>query len=130
MTEDQMKLCTVEHSVTKLIGKGMTNIPRHRTWFKDEMAAKEAIPMNLLLDNLRGRQSPTDQCAAGRIFASLLNGNDKQRFYVDIYLSDVWYPQREHMPWSIYIGCHQVHSTGLVMPPQVSHPLTPVECFA
>ena len=130
MTEDQMKLCTVEHSVTKLIGKGMTNILHHRTWFKDEMDAKGAIPMNLLLDNLRGRQSPTDQCAAGRIFASLLNGNDKQRFYVDIYLSDVWYPQREHMPWSIYIGCHQGHSTGLVMPAQVSHPLTPVECFA
>ena len=131
MTEDQMKLRTVEHSVTKLIRKGMTNILRHRGhWFKDEMDAKGAIPMNLLLDNLRGRQSPTDQCAAGRIFASLLNGNDKQRFYVDIYLSEVWYPQREHMPWSIYIGCHQGHSTGLVVPAQVSHPLTPVECFA
>ncbi len=34
------------------------------------------------------------------------------------------------MPWSIYIGCHQGHSTGLVMPSQDSHPLTPVECFA
>ena len=41
-----------------------------------------------------------------------------------------WYPQRAHMPWSIYLGCHQGHSTGFVMPAQVSHPLTPVEYFA
>ena len=130
MSEDQQKLRTVEHSVTKLIGKGMTSILRHRTKFQYEMDSKGAIPLNLLLDNLWGRQSPIDQHADGRIFASLLNGNDKQRFFVDIYLSDTWYPQRAHMAWSIYIGCHQGDSTGFVMPAQVSHPLTPVECFA
>ena len=61
---------------------------------KYEMDAKGAIPLDLLLGNLRGNVSPVDQHAAGRIFASLLNGNDEQRFFVDIYLSDTWYPQR------------------------------------
>ena len=74
--------------------------------------------------------SPLDQHADGRILASLLNGNDKQRFFIDIYLHDTWFPQRFSMPWSIYIGCHQGHSTGSVMPSQVAHQLTPVECFA
>ena len=90
MTEDQMKLCTVEHSVTKSIGKRMTRILRHRTKFQFEMDSKGGIPLNLLLDNLWGRQSPIDQHADGRIFASLLNGNDNQRFFVYIYLSDEW----------------------------------------
>ena len=82
MTQDQNRLCTVDYSVTKLMGKAMTSILRHKTKFKYEMDAKEAIPLNTLLDNLWNNVSPLDQHPDGRIFASLLNGNDKQRFFI------------------------------------------------
>ena len=132
MSQGQNKLCSVEQSVTKLMGKSMTSLLGHNKKFKHVLDNKGAMPLNFLLDQLSHRRhvDPLVQHADGRIFASLLNGNDKQRLYVDIYWYDTWFPREQQMPCEIYIGCHQGHSTGFVSPSQVAHQLSPVECFA
>ena len=68
--------------------------------------------------------------AAGRIFAALINGNDKQRFFADLYMYDTWFPGEYNMPWDICIGCHQGHSSMTVTPSEISHRLTEVECYS
>ena len=59
-----------------------------------------------------------------------LNGNDKQRFFVDLYMYDTWFPEECNMPWDIYIGCHQGHSNMTVTPSAVNHQLTEIECLS
>ena len=34
------------------------------------------------------------------------------------------------MPWIVYIGCNQGHSTGVVQPTEVAHKLTASECYS
>ena len=119
LVQDQTKLCSVDNSITKLIGKGMTRILRHdgaSRKLKNEMDSKGALPLDILLDNLWGKQSPYHQCKVGHLFAAMLTGNDKQRFYVDIYLGNSWFPKKDDFPWMVYIGCHQGHSTGVIAP--------------
>ena len=130
---DQNKLCNVEDSVTKLIGKGMTRILRHESSkrkFRDDIDEKGALPLHILLSNLWNTQNPFHQCKVGRLFAAMLVGNDKQRFYVDIYLSNTFYPKKDDFPWYVYIGCHQGHSTGTIAPEALNHLLSPVEAFS
>lgn len=74
--------------------------------------------------------NPLVQHADGRVFASYLNGNNKQRFFVEIHLHDTWYPHPRTLPWPVYIGCNQGHSSGVVQPEHISHPLTACECFS
>ena len=133
IVQDQLKLCNVDNSITKLIGKGMTKILRHggtSRRIRDEMNHKGALPFDVLLDNLWGKCSPYHQCKVGHLFAAMLVGNDKQRFYVDIYLADSWNPKKDDFPWRIYVGCHQGHSTGVIAPEALNHLLSPVECFS
>lgn len=108
----------------------MTSILRHKTKLKDEKDAKGAVPLNSLFGPLWWRKNPVGQCKAGRLFAALLNGNDKQRFYADVYLANSWFPKRDYFLWTVFIGCHQGHSTGLIAPATVTHALSSVECFA
>ena len=54
---------------------------------------KGAIPMVNLLDALHHNTNPLTHHAAGRIFAAMINGNDKQRFFVDVYMYDNWFPE-------------------------------------
>ena len=133
LVQDQTKLCSVDNSITKLIGKGMTRVLRHggtTRKIRDEMNSKGALPLDILLDNLWGKASSYQQCKVGHLFAAMLTGNDKQRFYVDIYLADKWFPQKDDFPWMVYIGCHQGHSTGVIAPEALNHLLTPIECFS
>ena len=130
-TQDQNRLCSHPHSVTKIMGKAFTGILRHNSNYKYQMDQKGALPLNFLLDLLKYRSyvNPLEQHADGRLFATFWNGNDKQRFFVDIYLNNDWYPQCVDMQWEIYIGCNQGLSIG-IEPSLVSHRLSPVECFS
>ncbi len=131
MTLDHERLCESPGSVTQNIGKGLTRLLRHTTSkFKDEMNQRGAVPMHLLFDQLRSQQNPLQQHATGRVFAAMLCGNDKQRFFVDIKLSNSWNPARDDFSWMVFIGCHQGHSSGVIAPEAINHRLSPVECFA
>ena len=130
LTMDHNEMRGDDRSITKKIGKASTATLRHGTKWKNVADEKGAIPMVSLLDALSPGSNPLTQHADGRIFAALINGNDKQRFFVDIYMYDTWFPQDYNMPWDIYIGCHQGHSNMTVTPSAISHRLTEIECFS
>ena len=130
LTKDHYNMCSVEHSITKKIGKAMTAVLRHGTKWNNIADNKGAIPLANLLDDIHHNANPLTHHAAGRIFAAMINGNDKQRFFVDVYMYDTWFPEEFNMPWDIYIGCHQGHSNLTVTPNEVNHRLTEVECYS
>ena len=88
LTKDHFNMCSVEHSITKKIGKAMTAVLRHGTKWKNIADNKGAIPLANLLDDIHRNANPLTHHAAGRIFAAMINGNDKQRFFVDVYMYD------------------------------------------
>ena len=124
------KMCSDERSITKKIGKAMTAVLRHGTKWNNIADKKGAIPLVSLLDALHHSSNPLTHHAAGRIFAAMINGNDKQRFFIDVYMYDTWFPEEFSMPWDLYIGCHQGHSNMTVTPSEVNHRLTEVECYS
>ena len=128
LTMDHNKMCSDDHSITRKIGKAMTAVLRHGAKWNNIADKKGAIPTVSLLDALSTGSNPLTHHAAGRIFAALINGNDKQRFFVDLYMYDTWFLEEYNMPWDIYIGCHQGHSNMTVTPSEISHRLTEVEC--
>ena len=130
LTKDHYNMCSVNDSMTKRIGKAMTAVLRHGTKWKSIADRKGAIPLVNLLDDINYNANPLTHHAAGRIFAAMINGNDKQRFFVDIYMYDTWFPEEFNMPWDIFIGCHQGHSNLTVTPSEVNHRLTEVECYS
>ena len=130
LTKDHYNMCSVEHSITKKIGKAMTAVLRHGTKWKNIADNKGAIPLANLLDDIHHNANPLTHHATGRIFAAMISGNDKQRFFVDVYMYDTWFPEEFNMPWDIYIGCHQGHSNLTVTPNEVNHRLTEVECYS
>ena len=121
-------MCSDERSITKKIGKPMTAVLRHGTKWKDIADKKGAIPLVSLLDALH--HTSLAHHAAGRTFAAMINGNDNQRFFIDVYMYDTWFPEEFSMPWDLFIGCHQGHSNMTVTPSEVNHRLTEVECYA
>ena len=72
-----------------------------------------------------------EQMEFGRYFAAFIQGNNKQRYFIEVELKDDWFLSSDRLPWKIYIGCNQGHSTGIVRPIESSHQLTMVElhCF-
>ena len=123
-------ICAVLNILLPRLEKAMTAVLRHGTKWKNIADSKGAIPLVNLLDDINYNANPLTHHAAGRIFAAMINGNDKQRFFVDIYMYDTWFPEEFNMPWDIYIGCHQGHSNLTVTPSEVNHLLTEVECYS
>ena len=105
MCRDHHRMCQQNNTVTKIIGKEMTRVLRHKRDNQNWCDSKGAIPLVRLSDFLSPQADPLVQCATGRVFAALLEGNDKRRFYVDIYIYDTWFPDEYNMPWDIFIGC-------------------------
>ena len=130
LTMDHNRMCSDERSMTKKVGKAMTAALRHGTKWNNIANKKGAIPMVGLLDALSQGSNPLTHHAAGRVFAGLINGSDKQRFFVDVYMYDTWFAEQYNMPWDIYIGCYQGHSNMTVTPSEISHRLTEVECYS
>ena len=82
-----------------------------------------------LLDALHHSSNPLTHHSAGRIFAAMINGNDKQRFFIDVYMYDTWFPEEFSMPWDLCIGCHQEHSNMTVTPSEINHRRTICEAL-
>ena len=57
-----------------------------------------------------------EQCKFGRYFAAFIQGINKQRYFVEVELKDDWFLSTDRLPWKIFIGCNQGHSTGIVNP--------------
>ena len=101
IAQDETRLCGVDYSAVKMMGKAFTSVLRHKQKYAGEMNENAALPLNTLLDSLGNDVSPLCQQDPGRVFAAFLCGNDKQRFFLDIYSNDTWYPDENPMAWSI-----------------------------
>ena len=53
--------------------------------------------------------------------------NNKQRYFIEVALNDDWFLGSSKLPWKIFIGCNQGHTTGIVRPVESSHQLTLIE---
>ena len=94
---------------------------------KSHMYQNGAVALNTVFDHLWNDVNPFVQYSEGRMFAAFLNGNNKQRFFLEVYLNDEWFLNRDQLPWQIFIGCTQGHTTGVVRPAVASHQLSIVE---
>ena len=71
--------------------------------------------------------NPVVQFTFGRMLAAFLNGNNKQRFFLEVYVNDTWFLDKDKLPWKIFIGCTQGHTTGVVSPAVAAHQLSIAE---
>ena len=71
--------------------------------------------------------NPYDKFNVGRLFAAFIQGNNKQRYFIEVSLNDDWFLGSSKLPWKIFIGCNQGHTTGIVRPVESSHQLTLIE---
>ena len=113
ISEDQYKLCSYNGSLTQTIGKKFTSLLRHDSPLKTDMYANGAVAMRLLFDRLGNHVHPWQQFNPGRLFASFLKGYNKQRFFIEVVLREKWVLLDNPLPWIVYIGCNQGHSTGV-----------------
>ena len=128
-TQNCFKMCDVDNSLQVKMGKRFTALLRHK--LDKYMYPNGTVALNVLFDRLNRDVNPTNQYQQGRGFASFLNGNNKQRFFLEIYVSDEWFVNRDVVPWQVFIGCTQGHTTKVVDPSSISHRLSAVEldCF-
>ena len=116
-----------QRTFARRIGKKMTALLRHDSPLKQHMYTNGAVELRHVLDVCRPDVNPYDQFNAGRLFAAFIQGNNKQRYFIEVELKDDWFLGSSKLPWKIFIGCNQGHSTGIVRPVESSHQLTMVE---
>ena len=90
-----------------------------------------AVELCHVFDHCPPAVNAYEQMEFGGYFAAFIQGNNKQRYFIEVELKDDWFLSSDRLPWKIYIGCNQGHSTGIVRPIESSHQLTMVElhCF-
>ena len=125
------RLCDDKNSLVTRVGKRLTALLRHDSPVKRHMYPNGAVEISHVFECCRRDVNPAQQFQYGREFAALIQGNNKQRFFIEVELNNDWFLKKERMPWKIYIGCNQGHSTGSVRPIESSLQLTMVElhCF-
>lgn len=112
------------------MGKVFTSQLRHGEILAGEMLPNGTVPLGRLFDILGHHVHPIEQFADGRLFASFLKGNNKQRFFVNPVLRESWFLDEHTMPWIVYIGCNQGHTTGVADASEVAHELTTTEMYS
>ena len=70
IAQDQTRLCGVDFSAAKMMGKAFTSVLRHKQKYAGEMNENGALPLNTLLDSLGNDVSPLCQQDPGRVFAA------------------------------------------------------------
>ena len=109
------------------MGKRFTALLRHNSPLKQHMYDNGSVALSTLFDHAWNDVNPLAQFSKGRGFSSFLNGNNKQRFFVEVHVNNAWYIEKDKLPWQIFIGCTQGHITGVVSPAVAMHQLTMVE---
>ena len=126
-----IRLCDDQSSAACRIGKRLTGLLRHKGPLNQHMYRNGAVELRYVIEVCKPDVNPYDQFKAGRQFAAFIQGNNKQRYFIEVELKDDWFIGSSKLPWRIFIGCNQGHSTGIVRPIESSHKLTLVElsCF-
>ena len=118
------RLCDDHNSVKMRIGQKLTALLRHDSPRKRHMYPNGTVELGHVFDYCGKHVNPAQQFQCGRYFAAFIQGNNKQRYFVEVELKDDWFLNRDRLPWNIFIGCNQGHSTGIVRPIENSHKLT------
>ena len=126
-TQENFKLCSVHHSLHMRMGKRFTSLLRHGSPLTSKMYSNGAVDLKHVYDHLYNDVNPAVQFSYGRMFAAFLNGNNKQRFFLEVYVNDAWFLDQDQLPWKIFIGCTQGHTRGVVSPSVAAHHLSTVE---
>ena len=122
-----IRLCDDHSSIECRIGKKLTALLRHDSPLKKHMYSNGAVELRHVLDICRPDVNPYDKFNVGRLFAAFIQGNNKQRYFIEVALNDDWFLGSSKLPWEIFIGCNQGHTTGIVRPVESSHQLTLIE---
>ena len=122
-----IRLCDDHSSIECRIGKKLTALLRHNSPLKKYMYSNGAVELRHVLDVCNPDVNPYDKFNIGRLFAAFIQGNNKQRYFIEVSLNDDWFMGSSKLPWKIFIGCNQGHSTGIVRPVENSHQLTMIE---
>ena len=131
-SQENFRFCDVSRSLQMRVGKKFTSLLRHGRLLahEHEMYPNGAVDMYRVFDCCGNDVNPLQQFTEGRQFAAFLQGNNKQRFFIEVYLNENWNLGRDLLPWKIYIGCTQGHSTGVVQPIESAHKLSIVEMYS
>ena len=129
-TQGNFQMCDVPSSLQVRMGKRFTALPRHGSPLTRQMYPNGAVELQKVYDHCRNDVNPTQQFNQGRLFAAFLNGNHKQRFFLEVYLNDTWVLGRDQLPSKIFFGCTQGHTTGVVQPTESAHKLSIVELYS
>lgn len=121
--------CAQHNSLQMRMGKKFPALLRHQSPLKDEMYPNGAVDLHRFYDHLSNSSNPTRQFQEGRQFAAFIEGNNKQRYFIELYLNENWNLNKEQVPWKIYIGCTQGHSTGVVQVAESAHKLSVVQMY-
>ena len=122
-----IRLCDDHSSIECRIGKKLTALLRHNSPLKKYMYSNGAVELRHVLDVCNPDVNPYDKFNIGRLFAAFIQGNNKQRYFIEVSLNDDWFVGSSKLPWKIFIGCNQGHSTGIVRPVESSHQLSMIE---
>ena len=121
------RLCDDHSSIECRIGKKLTALLRHNSPLKKHMYSNGAVELRHVLDVCNPDVNPYDKFNIGRLFAAFIQGNNKQRYFIEVSLNDDWFLGSSKLPWKIFIGCNQGHTTGIVRAVESSHQLTMIE---
>ena len=109
-----IRLCDDHSSIECRIGKKLTALLRHNSPLKKHMYSNGAVELRHVLDICNPDVNPYDKFHVGRLFAAFIQGNNKQRYFIEVSLNDDWFMGSSKLPWKIFIGCNQGHTTGIV----------------
>ena len=102
-----IRLCDDHSSIECRIGKKLTALLRHDSPVKKHMYSNGAVELRHVLDICRPDVNPYDKFHVGRLFAAFIQGNNKQRYFIEVSLNDDWFMGSSKLPWKIFIGCNQ-----------------------
>ena len=122
-----ISLCIDHSSIECRIGKKLTALLRHDSPLKKHMYSNGAVELRHVLECCNPDVNPYDKFNVGRLFAAFIQGNNKQRYFIEVALNDDWFLGSSKLPWKIFIGCNQGHTTGFVRAVENSHQLTMIE---
>ena len=100
------RLCDDHNSVEMSIGKKLAALLRHNSPLKNYMYPICAVELSHVLDHCGKPVNAFEQFKFGRYFAAFIQGNNKQRYFVEVELKDDWFLSTDRLPWKIFIGCN------------------------
>ena len=100
-SQENYYLCNASGSLQMRMGKRFTSLLRHGSNLKHEMYSQGAVEMKRVFDFCGRDVNPPQHFKFGKQFAAFIQGNNKQRYFVEVELKEKWILGRDMSPWKI-----------------------------